>query len=312
MRAPLVHPAPDHDALVVGEALIDEVVAADGAVREHPGGSPANVAVTLGRLGRRPRLATQLGRDDRGRRVREWLSASGVVLARGCEQEDPTSVATCRLGADGGATYDFALTWSPDLSGVGTAPLVHVGSIATLLEPGAGEVLRLLERSRETALVTYDPNVRPTICPDREAVRHRVEQFVGLADVVKVSDEDLAWLYPGEGAMTVLRRWATAGPAAVVVTRGAEGSVLLAGESCREVPGRSVDVVDTIGAGDSFMGALIHGLLDLVPPGAEARTGLRGASVETLAPIVEFAGEVAAVTVARAGANPPWRHEVAA
>jgi fructokinase len=299
----------DARVLVVGEALTDVVTSDDGNHREHPGGSPANVAVTLGRLGHRPQFATCLGEDDRGRRLRAWLSESGVRLTEGSVGSGPTSVAASRLRPDGSARYEFALTWAPVLPRAGSAGVVHVGSVATLLEPGAGDVLRLVEEARATATVTYDPNLRPTICPDRLAVRRRVERLVQLADVVKVSDEDLAWLYPGEPFEEVLRSWAGGGPAVVVGTRGADGAVLRAGDVHLDVPGRRVEVVDTIGAGDAFMGGLVHGLLVADLDGAERREQLRATDGSVLTEIVEHAVAIATATVARAGANPPWRHE---
>lgn len=292
--------------LVVGEALTDVVTTADGRHREHPGGSPANVAVTLGRMGHRPLFATSIGRDDRGRRLQEWLTESEVGLTPGSVGGGTTSVAASRLGPDGAADYEFALAWAPRLPRAGGAGVVHVGSVSTLLEPGAGDVLRLVEEARATATVTYDPNLRPSICPDRTAVRRRVERLVQLADVVKVSDEDLAWLYPGEPFRAVLGRWFGAGPAVVVGTRGARGAVLLADGVELDVPGRTVTVVDTIGAGDAFMGGLIHGLLVEGLDGAERRTHLRTVPVPALERIVGFAADVAAATVERAGANPPW------
>ncbi|WP_277207406.1 carbohydrate kinase family protein [Isoptericola croceus] len=301
---------PDSRVLVVGEALTDVVTALDGNHREHPGGSPANVAVTLGRLGDRPRFATAVGHDDRGRRLAAWLAQSEVVLTPGSVGSGPTSVAASRLDADGGADYEFALTWAPDLPRAAHARLVHVGSVATLLEPGAGDVLRLVEEARATATITYDPNLRPSICPDRTAVRRRVERLVQLADVVKVSDEDLAWLYPAESFERVLDRWALAGPAMVVGTRGPAGALLVAGDVRVDVPGRRADVVDTIGAGDAFMGGLIHGLLGAGLDGAGRRDALAEAPVGRLTEIVTFAGGVAAATVARAGANPPWLAEL--
>lgn len=301
-----MHAYQDGRVLVVGEALTDVVTTADGMHREHPGGSPANVAVTLGRIGHRPRFATSIGHDDRGRRIHEWLTESGVELVPGSEGSGATSVAASRLGPDGAAAYEFALSWAPSLPRAGAASVVHVGSISTLLEPGAGDVLRLVEEARATAIVTYDPNLRPSICPDRPAVRRRVERLVQLADVVKVSDEDLAWLYPADSFGAVLSRWSDAGPAIVVGTRGARGAVLLAPGVELDVPGRTVQVVDTIGAGDAFMGGLIHGLLAADLDGAERRTLLRTVPAATLEEIVSFARDLAAATVERPGANPPW------
>lgn len=306
-----MHTHQDARVLVVGEALTDVVTSDDGNHREHPGGSPANVAVTLGRLGHRPQFATCLGEDDRGRRLHAWLSESGVRLTEGSVRSGPTSVAASRLRPDGSASYEFALTWAPVLPRAASAGVVHVGSVATLLEPGAGDVLRLVEEARATSTVTYDPNLRPSICPDRAAVRRRVERLVQLADVVKVSDEDLAWLYPGEPFGAILRSWADEAPGVVVGTRGADGAVLVARDVQLDVPGRQVEVVDTIGAGDAFMGGLIHGLVTAELDGADRRKHLGAANAAVLEEIVTFAATIAAATVARPGANPPWSVELA-
>ena len=186
-------------ALVIGEALVDVVRRPDGSQAAHPGGSPANVALGLARLGRRAELLTYLGDDAYGTLVRHHVESSGATIALGSPAPH-TSVATATLDAQGVATYDFDLTW--DIAGDATtlpSPLVvHTGSIAAVLEPGATAVTRILSAAREGATVTYDPNVRPSLMGDRADAAARIERLVALSDVVKVSDEDLAWLFPGE------------------------------------------------------------------------------------------------------------------
>jgi fructokinase len=303
--------------VVVGEALVDIVHRASGAVDETPGGSPANVALTLGRLDREPVLVTRLGRDERGDLLRRWLDQSGVEV-RGVDAAR-TATATAHLDASGAATYEFDLDWSlgDDLSRlrglVGEAELLHVGSIATVIDPGAVQVAALVRAARPHALVTYDPNIRPSLVDEPAAVRARVEELVALADVVKASDEDLRWLHPGDDLVEAARRWAALGPAFVIVTLGADGAFAVTATSdVVSVPGVATDVVDTVGAGDTFMGALIDGLLAVgaTGPGLRAAEG-GGIHLSQLEAILRHGAHAAAITVARAGANPPWRAELA-
>ncbi len=304
-------PAPGH-VLVVGEALIDVVHRADGSVDEHPGGSLANVALTLGRLGRDARLATWVADDAHGDAIRSWLDESAVVLAPGSTGAASTSVATAHLDAQGAATYEFDLEWRVP---AGTAPdpatlAVHTGSIAAVLEPGASDVRALVDAARATATITYDPNARPALMGDPADARARIEALVALADVVKVSDEDVEWLAPGSDPVTVARGWLALGPAVVVVTFGGEGAVAVTASGEQRVAAPRVSVVDTVGAGDSFMGALIDGLWDVGLLGADRRDALRAIDPATLARLLERCVAVAAITVSRAGANPPRRTEL--
>lgn len=295
--------------LVVGEALIDVVRRADGRTEEIPGGSPANVAITLGRLGRSPRLLTALGEDGHGLALRDWLAESGVEVAHAAIPR--TATATAELDAAGAATYVFDIEWSLSGATAEAADLVHIGSIAGVLEPGAADVRRLIDERRGAALVTYDPNIRPALVRDAAATRRQVEALVALADVVKASDEDLLWLYPGLDPRAAARAWQASGPAVVIVTEGAEGAFAVADAGEVEVPGRRVSVVDTVGAGDTFMGALIDGLISAGWGDGAARDALRAVEPARLASILDWAARAAAVTVSRPGANPPRRDEVA-
>ncbi|MGJ0204031.1 PfkB family carbohydrate kinase [Leucobacter sp. gxy201] len=311
----------DPEVLLVGEALVDIVHRADGTHDESPGGSPANVALALGRLGRSPRLLTSLGDDERGRTVREWLAASGVAVLGSAGAR--TATATALLDETGAATYEFDLVWNFDAADAGRPDVLHAGSIGAFLAPGADELSRLVDAMRGRALIGYDPNIRPALIggADAEAgaVRERVRSLIARSDVVKASDEDIAWLHPGEDPVAVAHRWAAAGPALVVVTRGAEGVVAVrggagagapAGRTELTVAGVPVDVVDTVGAGDTFMGALLDGLLSAGAYGAEARAALGALRDAELGVLLERSAQAAAITVSRAGANPPTLAEL--
>ncbi len=301
-------------ALVVGEALIDVVHRSDGSVAEHPGGSPMNVAITLGRLGRRADLLTWFGKDARGDVILNHLGASRVTVLPGSDAAPATSAAVATVDDDGVATYTFDLTWelSPGWEAeVGDPLVVHTGSIASVLPPGGADVLALLHAKRAASTITYDPNLRPALMGSPEEVRPLVEALVDAADVVKVSDEDLGWLAPGVDPLDVAREWLGRGPAVVVVTFGGAGAVAVttSGESVR-VEAPEVGVADTVGAGDSFMGGLIDGLWSEGLLGAPQREALRGVPAETIRGVLERCVRIAAVTVSRAGANPPWSDEL--
>ena len=303
---PRVRPTPD--VLVVGEALVDIVHRADGSIDESPGGSPANVALALGRLGRRPRLLTSIGDDPHGRAVRDWLAASDVsVQGRTAAR---TSTALARLDAQGAATYEFDLDWQVEAASIDIADALHVGSIAATLQPGATAVAELLDRHRGRALVSYDPNIRPSLIDDRDSVRRQALSLIVRADVIKASDEDVAWLHPGEDVTDVARRWSRSGAALVVVTTGADGCLAVGPSFELRVPAVEVDVVDTVGAGDTFMAGLIDGLLSETAFGSDARRVLESLGEEQLSALLHRSARAAAVTVSRPGADPPTRSEL--
>lgn len=305
---PRAQPAPPEAmALVIGEALIDVVHRADGSINEHPGGSPANVALTLGRLQRPAELLTWIGSDVYGDLIRKWLTGSHVPLVPGSDGAASTSIATASLGADGAATYTFDLDWNLPKNVVvpdGTV-VVHTGSIAAVLEPGASAVHTLVESARHRATITYDPNVRPSLMGTPAQARPTIEALVRAADVVKVSDEDLLWLYPGADLSVIATTWQRSGPAVVVVTYGGQGAVAYTAGSRLEVKAPAVTVADTVGAGDSFMGALIDGLWNADLLGAAKRQALAAIDADVLQGVLERCVKVAAITVSRPGANPP-------
>jgi fructokinase len=297
--------------LVVGEALVDVVVRADGATTQHPGGSPLNVAICLGRLGRETYLLSRLGQDENGRSVLRHLEHSGVRLVEGSLLPVSTATAAATLAPDGSATYEFDLHWDLGEADLPTGPVaVHTGSIAAVLEPGAPMVEKILHDHRDRATISYDPNARPLLMGQASSVRDRIESLVALSDLVKVSDEDAAWLSPGESAEELATRWLDLGPSVVVLTSGAAGMLGLCRAGRVEVPAPRVTVADTVGAGDSAMAALLDGLWlhDLL--GASTRDALASVSTQALETVVRHAARAAAITVSRPGADPPTRAEL--
>ena len=291
------------EVIVIGEALVDVVASAEGAV-EHPGGSPSNVAYGLGLLGIRTALLTSIGDDDRGRAIEAHLQRAGVALLPGSRTPGRTASATATLAADGSATYDFDIRWElPAVAPASLPKVLHTGSIATFLAPGAAAVRTLLEQAHRECVVTYDPNIRPALLGSQAEARTIFEELVPLTDVVKLSDEDARWLYPDLQLEDAAARILGLGAGLTVVTRGSEGSLLATADLQLTVPAVRSAVADTIGAGDSYMAALIYGLL------ARGTDGLAPAVLETLG---RTASKAAAITVRRPGANPPTAAELLA
>lgn len=286
--------------VVTGEALVDIVVPLEGDVEHAPGGSPLNVAVGLSRLGFDTLLVTQLGEDEHGRLVAEHVRASGVALhERSVLPGRRTSTATARLDEYRAATYEFDLDWSLEPVPLpADAAALHVGSIGAALRPGREAVLAQVREAAERGLaVSFDPNVRPAFQPDPEQAWHDVVEIAASSRVVKMSDEDAEYLRPGVEHAAVAADLLAGGSELVVFTRGGEGSSGYTRQREVHIPSPRTDVADTVGAGDSFMAALLAVLLE---HGLEA--DLEGA--------LTAAAEAAAITVSRRGANPPWRREL--
>ncbi|MDT7760341.1 MAG: fructokinase [Mycobacterium sp.] len=295
-------------ALVIGEALID-IVERDGvALGEHVGGSPLNVAIGLGRLGRDVDFLTHIGRDDRGKRIVDYVKASGVQLVSGSTDAQRTPTALARLDAGGAANYVFDIEWALSGTAEVAPPLVaHTGSIAAFLDPGCLATAALLDAYRPSATISYDPNVRPALISDHEQARTRIERIVERADVVKASDEDLNWIDPNHAPERVAETWLGLGPSIVAVTMGGQGAFAMCAAGSVRVPALPVEVVDTVGAGDAFMTGLIDALWSLDLLGAGKRAGLAHISLDDLQTVVQAAARVAALTVTRAGADLPDR-----
>jgi fructokinase len=292
------HPA---DVVVLGEALIDVVVRDGKEPSEHVGGSPANVALGLARRGIEVTLITSIARDRRGQLIARHLEESGVRLSHSSFLAERTSAATAHIAADGSATYDFDIVWRlPADLPRRAAAVVHTGSIAAFLEPGASVVRNQL-RIAADAVVTFDPNIRPALVGSHAEAVATFEETAALATLVKLSDEDAEWLYPGRDVAEVLDRILAVGPDLAVVTRGGAGSVLAARGLSVEVPSERVQVVDTIGAGDTYMASLIASVLE------GAAEQLTRDSLERMG---RDAAHAAAITVSRPGADLPWRSEL--
>ena len=266
----------------------------------HVGGSPANVALGIGRRGLAVGLLTQLADDVRGRAIVEHLTASGVEVLPESITAAATSTARALIGADGQAEYEFDIAWTA-FPPRGPAPRVlHTGSIAAFLAPGAESVRQMLRRSTAEE-ITFDPNIRPALLGAHAAVFDDYESTARLASVVKMSDQDAAWLYPGATLDQVIDRVLELGPRLVAITSGADGAIIAAPDQRARIPAVRVDVVDTIGAGDTFMSSLVSSVL---------AHGSAGLGLSDLQRIGASAVRAAAITVSRAGADLPWRSEL--
>lgn len=302
---------------VGGEALIDLVPAEPGqgplgALRPLPGGGPYNVAITLGRLGSPVRFLSRLSTDGFGDALLARLVESGVDTSLVQRGPEPTTLAVAGIGPDGSARYSFhvegtadRLVELPDLpADIG---IVSLGTLSLLLEPGATRYETLLRR--HTGLTVLDPNIRPAMVADPAAYRARFTSWLPDIGVLKLSVEDAAWLAGSEhDVLGSVRDWLGAGPAAAVVTHGADGLVALtATGDTIEVPTAPATVVDTIGAGDTVHGALLHWLANV---GAATPDAVRAVPADGWRDALSFAARAAAVTVSRAGAEPPYAAEI--
>jgi fructokinase len=300
--------------LVGGEALIDLVYDGDADLQGHPGGAAFNTARTIGRLGQPVAYLGRLSTDRFGTKLERMLAADGVRLDAVVRTDEPTTLALAELDETGSARYRFyeratsAPGLTPEAALAALPPAVgilHVGTLGLTLEPMAAALEAVVEELSGHALVMVDPNVRPSIIADADAYRRRLGRVLGRSDVVKVSEEDVAWLDPQHSAPDAARMLLQAGPRVVLLTRGADGVLVVTGAGDVPVPAPEVEVVDTIGAGDAFGGGFLawwraQGL-------GREELGDQAAIIEATA----FGALVAACTVSRAGASPPYLHEVA-
>jgi fructokinase len=291
------------DVVVVGEALTDVVISPEGT-SEYPGGSPANVAYGLGRLGINTGLLTAIGDDERGAAIERHLRSAGVTLLPGSCSLGRTASATATLATDGSASYDFDISWALEPVAPAYVPkILHTGSIATFLAPGADAVKFLLQQCRHECMITYDPNIRPALLGSHAEARSIFEDLVHLTDVVKLSDEDARWLYPRKDLDDTAAHILGLGAGLAVITKGSQGSLLATAATRLNIPSVTSGVADTIGADDAYMAALILGLL------TRGTDGLAPAVLEQLGRTASMA---AAITVRRPGANPPTSEELRA
>ncbi|GAA3224869.1 carbohydrate kinase [Pseudonocardia petroleophila] len=305
---------------VAGEALVDLVPAPVGGYLEiAPGGSPANVAVGLARLGVPARMLARLADDPLGHRMRAHLADNGVALDHTVAAVEQTSMALVTVDDDGVPSYDFRVDGTADWQWTdaeladaldGPVVAVHSGSLALTTAPGDGPLRALLERAAATATVSYDPNCRPLLMGDPAVVLEGVHALLAVADVVKVSSEDLEWL--GLTPEAALEDWLTRGPAVVAITLGGDGVLAGTASGLRtRRPGVPVTVIDTVGAGDTFSAALLAGLHGRGLLGAAHRAELRALDGAVLDALLEFAARAAAITCSRRGADPPRAAELA-
>ncbi|MEZ5097351.1 MAG: PfkB family carbohydrate kinase [Nocardioides sp.] len=269
--------------------------------------------MALSRLGRRVAFHTCYADDHFGAMLRDHLAEAGVLAAGDPAVIDHSSSAVATIGADGAASYEFDISWrlGPLALPDGAEPVVvHTSSIAAVLAPGADSVAELVAELRSRASVSYDINARPMVTGTGPDVLARIDRLVRLSDVVKASDEDLEVLYPGRPYGESARELLGRGPAAVVVTLGGDGAVAFTAQGEVRIDPVRVDVADTIGAGDTFGAALIDALWSRDLLGAEHRTDLHGLEPHGWTEVLGYAARAAAVTVSRAGANPPYRHEL--
>ena len=303
-----------------GEALIDFVPASttggEAAYVPRPGGSPFNVAVTVGRLGVPAGFLGCISNDFFGTQLIDALQASSVDSRYITRLDRPTLLAFVRLDC-AEAEYAFYDTgsspqlWAPaaELAADVTALHLSFGALLPIDEPAASNFKRLLERSKSRRIIAFDPNVRPTVIAGRKTAYHsRLATFFELADLIKISTADLAWLEPNTAPADAARGWLERGASLVVVTAGEAGSIAYTKRAGTvESPAVRIAVIDTVGAGDSFMGALLAGF-ELC--GVRTPAQLADISRETVADVVAFATRVSAVTCSRAGADPPWRSDI--
>ena len=290
---------------VCGEVLID--ILPTGPV---VGGGPANTAKALARLGYEVDFIDGISSDAYGVSARKELERDGVGLSLALSSDKPTCTATVTLDAagsasyefliDGTATFDFNTLWLPDPERLKPSVL-HIGTLVTIVEPASTTLYEWAVKCAEFAPVVFDPNVRSSVVGDRDKYVAAVEKWVGISSVVKLSDDDISWLYPGEAMDEVAKRWIAGGTSLVVVTRGAHGIIGYTEHGFEEVDGAKVTVVDTVGAGDTVGAILVEGIIN------HSVIGLQG---HVLNAVLHRAAIAAGITVSRAGAQPPRLHEL--
>lgn len=298
--------------VVVGEVVLDRFIGPEGA-SDVAGGSAANTALAMHVAGHSASLRARYSRDEAGRFLRRHAEGLGLDLRGSVDADEPATTVEVTLSSEGSPTYRFSMTGCADWQWSAVelqTPLppacdaIAVGSLAAVLEPGCVTLRDWAAQMRATGvLVAYDPNARPTAVAelDADAIRRRMAEWVASSDIVKVSDEDLAWIAPGEDALAVVRRWSTWGPRVVVLTAGSAGaSACMGGEVVAHAAAPDIDVVDTVGAGDTLMGWLVAGLVDSSVPW----------TADCVGDVLERAVRAAAVTCTRQGCQPPTQQDV--
>jgi len=295
---------------VCGEVLIDLIPGADGVRVPHVGGGPANTAKALARLGLDAHFIDGISTDKYGVAARKELLDDEVKLDLALTSEKPTCLATVTLDAKGGASYeflidgtatfDFSLDWLPDPSRY-KPQVLHIGTLVTVIEPGADVLYDWAIHVAEFAPIVYDPNIRPSVMGDRDKYQASVEKWAAISSVIKVSDDDMAWLYPGVEYVDVAKRWVSDGAALVVVTRGSQGLIGFTADGVVKVPGVRIEVADTVGAGDTVGAIIVEAMV---------AKGILNLTGDVLKSTLHRAAVAAGITCSRKGAQPPYKHEL--
>lgn len=304
--------------LCCGEALIDMLprrsTLGEAAFVPHAGGAVFNTAIALGRLGVHAGFFSGISSDMFGKLLRQELEASGVDCRYLRISPRPTTLAFVQLER-GQASYSFydentagrMLTEAdlPELGG--DVETMLFGAISLISEPAGSAYEALMRRERENRVMMLDPNIRPNFIPDRPRHLARIEAMMAMADILKISDEDLGWLGHAGSPEDFVQAWLKRGPSLVIVTHGGDGATGYTQRDRISVTPPHVDVVDTVGAGDTFNGGLLASLSE---QGLLTKPAITALSGEALHAALDLATRAAAVTVSRAGASPPWRHEL--
>jgi fructokinase len=295
---------------VCGEVLIDLIPGADSVRVAHVGGGPANTAKALARLGHDVQFINGISTDEYGVAARKELLDDEVKLDLALTSDKPTCLAIVSLDANGGASYefkidgtatfDFDLKWLPDPSRY-KPQVLHIGTLVTVIQPGADVLYDWAMQVAEFAPIVFDPNIRPSVMGDHDLYEAAVEKWAALSSVIKVSDDDMAWLYPGQKYQDVAKRWINDGAALVVVTRGSQGIIGITADGSVEVDGAKITVADTVGAGDTVGAIIVE---------AMAEKGILALTGDTLKAVLHRAAVAAGITCSRKGAQPPYKHEL--
>jgi len=290
---------------VCGEVLID--VLPTGPV---VGGGPANTAKALARLGHTVDFVGGVSTDSYGQMARKELVRDGVGVGSALVSDKPSCTATVHLDKtgsatytfviDGTATFDFSSSWLPDPERLKPS-ILHIGTLATVVEPGASVLFDWAIKCAEFAPIVFDPNIRPSFLDDRNKYCQAVEKWVAISTVVKLSDEDIAWLYPDQSLDEVAHRWLSGETSLVVITRGEKGIIGYTHGAQEEVEGAKVVVVDTVGAGDTVGAIIVEAVI---------QNSVAGVVGQVLVDTLHKAAIAAGITVSRAGAQPPRLHEL--
>lgn len=303
--------------IIAGEALIDMAPIRDATKTTyvaHPGGSPYNVAMGIGRLGEQVEFLGRFSSDGFGQLLKSHIGKSKVGLKHAVEGPELTTLALV-TPTPSGEFFSFychntadTLLKPDDLPAqLPQGAMLHFGSISLLLEPTASTLEGLMQREKGQRLISLDPNVRPFLIHDKAAFIAKLEGWLKCADLVKVSQADLEWLYPGQSLEELANIWKQHGAALIVVTMGGDGAFALHRGQVVRVESPKVAVVDTVGAGDTFMA----GLLSWLRSHSEgSRNGLEQLSTQQVSDLLSFAAKVAAINCTRAGADPPWKEEL--